>query len=93
MSNNVVPIQPQSPPGTRQIVIFDTNAYRELTFGLSLNDARNKSFQLRQLEVNSGHFALANPVVIWELVAHLADPTDPAYANCLSGMVALAEHT
>jgi hypothetical protein len=31
--------------------------------------------------------------VIWELLAHLADPADPAYSHCLTALTALGEHT
>ncbi len=87
------PNQPKTPPGTKRIIIFDTNAYRELTFGLSLNDARAKALQLRQLEQSVGTFVLANPIVIWELIGHLGATSDPAYRYCLNALVALAEHT
>jgi hypothetical protein len=85
--------QPQIPPGTKKIVIFDTNAYRDLTFGLSLAEARAKALRLRALEQKAGNFALASPIVIWELIAHLGNISDLAYPYCLNALVALAEHT
>ena len=85
--------EPQVPAGTTKIIIFDTNAYRNLTYGLPLPEARAKALALRSLEQKAGVFALASPLVIWELVAHLADPSDPAYQHCLFALVALAEHT
>jgi hypothetical protein len=87
------PNQSATPPGTKQIVIFDTNAYRNFTIGLSLDDARAKALQLRQLEHGVGSFPLASPIVIWELIGHLGNISDPAYPYCLKALVALAEHT
>lgn len=81
------------PSGTTRLTIFDTNAYRELTFGLSLEDARAEAVAIRQMESRQGVLALASPIVIWELASHLADTTDPAYAHCQNALVALAEHT
>lgn len=86
-------MKPQVPPGVKRIIIFDTNAYRNLTFDLSLADSRSKALQLRQLEQKAGNFALASPIVIWELIAHLSNTNDPAYDYCLNALVALAEHT
>lgn len=84
---------PISEVNSKKTIIFDTNAYRVLTFGLSLKDARNKALQLRQLEHRSGHSALAHPIVVWELLAHLVDSSDPAFNHCLNALVALGEHT
>jgi hypothetical protein len=81
------------PNGTKSIGVFDTNAYRNLCFGLSLADARARAVRLRELERAAGAAALASPIVIWELLAHLADPADPAYSHCLNALAALGEHT
>lgn len=78
---------------TKKVVVFDTNAYRVLTHGLDLNEARAKALHLRQLETRSGHSALAHPIVVWELLSHLLDSSDPAYTYCLHAVVALGEHT
>jgi hypothetical protein len=81
------------PAGAKSAVIFDTNAYRELTAKTLLVDTRKRAINLRALERGSGCVALASPIVIWELVAHLADPSDPAYERCQNALVALGEHT
>ena len=86
-------VEPQAPRGTKKIIIFDTNAYRNLTHNLPLADSRSKSLDLRRLEQRAGNFALASPIVIWELIAHLGDTNDPAYNRCLNALVTLAEHT
>lgn len=94
MSGTAKPlVQPQAPAGTKSVVIFDTNAYRYLTSDLSLTEARTQALRLRALERNAGVFALASPIVIWELIGHLGDSSDPAYSRCLNALVALAEHT
>lgn len=84
---------PTLPLGTSKIVIFDTNAYRNLTFGCSLEDSRAKVLKLRKKEQDSGVMALANPFVIWELIGHLAEKKGPSYDYCMNALVALAEHT
>jgi hypothetical protein len=81
------------PSDTARIVIFDTNAYRELTFGESLAASQARAIETRQLGAQQRILALASPIVIWELAAHLADPADPAYQHCLNALVALGEHT
>jgi hypothetical protein len=85
--------QPSLPPGTKEIIIFDTNAYRVATWGLDFEGARTRAALLRGLEKKAGIFALAGPTVIWELAKHLPDEKDPARAFCMNAMVALAEHT
>ncbi|MBI5818275.1 MAG: hypothetical protein HZA88_04745 [Verrucomicrobia bacterium] len=77
--------QPNLPLGTKKVVIFDTNAYRRL--------GRHKVQSLRQREIECNVCALAHPVVMLELAAHLADENDPHYSPCMSAMTALAEHT
>lgn len=85
--------QTTAPEGVTRIVVFDTNAYRNLTFGLSTDSSRKKARKLADTELSRGTKALANPFIIWELVSHLADPTDPAFENCMNSLVALVEHT
>jgi hypothetical protein len=85
--------QPKAPPGTKNVIVFDTNGYRELAHGLTLPEARRRALALRELEKKAGVFALSSPMVIWELVTHLAEKSDPAYMDCLSALAALAEHT
>src|SRR5213592_4106379 len=82
----------QLPDGTRRVIIFDTNAYRILSRGLTLDDAHAKAAQLRQCEQTTGVFVFASPVVVWELITHLADPADPARPDCLNAIVMLGGH-
>lgn len=75
------------------MVVFDTNAYRNLTLRLTTDDSRKIARKLADEELASGTKALVNPFVIWELLAHLANSGDPAYENCMNSVVALVEHT
>jgi hypothetical protein len=75
-----------------QAIIFDTNAYRVFTFGLSLEEGRAKIARLRRLEQAAGILLLAHPVVAWELLTHLRDLSDLAYKTCLNSLTALGEH-
>lgn len=76
-----------------RISVFDTNAYRNLTFGLSVEDSKQAAQRLVGYETAAKTKALANPFVIWELIAHLDDTNDPAYTHCRNAIVALVEHT
>lgn len=79
-------------PSATRVIIFDTNAYRNLTSGLSLGESRAKAISLREHEMDSGCTVLAHPIVIWELLSHLVDSADPGYSRCLHALVALGEH-
>jgi hypothetical protein len=77
---------------TQFAIIFDTNAYRQFTFGKSLTDVTTSIAELIEKERIVGAEAFANPFVMLELVAHLADANDPAYENCKHSAFALALH-
>lgn len=77
----------------QKVVVFDTNAYRNLTHGLSVQEAKDTARRLADVELAGGYKALANPYVIWELLSHLAIIEDPAYSICQCALVALVEHT
>jgi len=76
-----------------RVVVFDTNAYRVLTYGCSIAESKAKARNLADSEFFTKTKALANPFVIWELISHLADTEDPAYNHCLNALAALVEHT
>lgn len=80
------------PSGTQRIIIFDTNAYREFSPSGSLSDCRTKTVHLRKCEQHNAVFVLASPTVVWELTAHLADPGDRWFNQCLKSLVVLGEH-
>lgn len=73
-------------------IIFDTNAYRQFTFGKSTNEVASEVGALLKKESACGVEAFANPFVMLELASHLSDPKDPAYENCKSGVSALSSH-
>lgn len=81
------------PPEITRVVVFDTNAYRVLTYGCSVEESKAKARNLANSESAAQTKALANPFVIWELISHLADTEDPAYSHCLNALAALVEHT
>jgi hypothetical protein len=86
------PAQGRIPKGTKRIVIFDTNAYRYFAPSGTLPEACAKAVRLRQCEQAASVLVLASPTVVWELIAHLADPTDRYYNQCLKSLVMLGEH-
>lgn len=86
------PAQGRIPKGTKRVVIFDTNAYRNFAPKGSFADSRATAIRLRQCEQAAGVFILASPTVIWELTAHLADPKDRFYNQCLKSLVIIGEH-
>jgi len=88
----VEPVAPEAPINTRRIVIFDTNAYRTIAGRQAAPQMRLKGQRLRVSERSNGNLPLAQPVVIWELLSHLADPTDEHFAACLASVVVLGEH-
>jgi hypothetical protein len=73
-------------------IVFDTNAYREFTFGKRTEGILPAVSNLLKKESASGAQAFANPFVMLELAAHLSDPNDPAYDNWKSSIVALSSH-
>lgn len=91
-STEAQPGKDRIPRGTKRIIIFDTNAYREFAPGGSLANCHTKAIRLRECEQANAVFVLASPTVIWELTAHLADPKDRFYNQCLKSLVMLGEH-
>jgi len=73
-------------------IVFDSNAYRVATHEMPVERARDWASRLRMREREIGNRALAHPIVAWELLAHLRDPADPAYADCLGSVMALGTH-
>lgn len=63
-------------------IIFDTNAYRQLVHGLDAEAVQLVIGDLKLREERAGLHGAASPYVMLELLAHLADPEDPAYSDC-----------
>ena len=69
-------------------VIFDTNAYRKLTYEKSIIEAKEIIEKLRFDEKKNNVKAFAYPFVMLELANHLSDEADKSFENCLSAIVA-----
>jgi|GEM_PF-969734 len=76
----------------KEIVIFDSNAYRHFTSGKSLSQIETDIQKVLELEKENNLISLINPIVLYELLAHLADPADSAYDRCLKAVKALYLH-
>lgn len=73
-------------------IVFDTNVYREMTFGKTIGAAKSYFRALRDKEAELGYQAFAHPLVMLELLANLADPKKPNYEYQKSAVSALSEH-
>lgn len=76
----------------KEIVIFDTNAYRHFTSGKSFEQVKTDTKKMLELEQENNLLSIINPIVLYELLAHLADPTDSAYDKCMKAVNALYLH-
>jgi len=72
--------------------IFDTNSYRRLAHNASDEEAVRRATDLVASERGNHIQAIASPVVLLELLAHLGDPVDPSYANCKAAVCAAERH-
>lgn len=92
-ASSFTPILHAAPPGTKNIVIFDTNAYRSFAGRRhDLSASRTRAKALAAHERAAKNLAIANPIVVWELLSHLADKSDKDYDDCLNAVVVLYEH-
>src|ERR1700683_861772 len=74
-------------------VIFDTNAYRLLARGKTVDEVLAKVTQMRALEAARGIRAFVSPVVWLELFTHLTDREDPHFSECRAGLKASYLHS
>ena len=72
--------------------IFDTNSYRRLAHDASDTEAVRRTADLVASEKRNHIQAIASPVVLLELLAHLGDPGDPSYTNCKAAVCAAERH-
>ncbi|MBS1912859.1 MAG: hypothetical protein JST22_12800 [Bacteroidetes bacterium] len=77
---------------SQEIVIFDTNAYRNFIHGFDEIGVRDRARKLVTRENKCGITVGVSAPVLIELFAHLADPADPAYDICRRALVAAWEH-
>jgi hypothetical protein len=89
----IEPIQVDPFAGINRIYVFDTNAYREGFFFRSRRGIHRRVQRIRTAEASKGIRPLASPIVIWEMIAHVAEPTSRGYRNCVEGITALVAHT
>ncbi len=54
-------------------VIFDTNAYRNLTFGLTEQQTKDLFDKVRTAEASKNITSILSAVTLMELLTHLAD--------------------
>ncbi len=76
----------------RRCVVLDTNAYRRLARRRPPTEARRKGTGIRTHDQRQGVQAIAHPLVIVELLAHLSDPEDPSRDECRCAIITLWEH-
>lgn len=76
----------------KEIVIFDSNAYRHFTSGKSFSQIETDIQRILELERDNNLISLINPIVLYELLAHLGDPADNAFDRCLKAVKALYLH-
>jgi hypothetical protein len=65
-----------------QAIIFDTNAYRNLTVNKSFDECKKIMEKIVAQEAINNNLSFLSPIVLIELAAHLNDVNDKAYHNC-----------
>lgn len=65
-----------------QAIIFDTNAYRNLTVNRSFDECKKIIDRIVTQEAINNNLSFLSPIVLIELAAHLNDTNDKAYLNC-----------
>jgi hypothetical protein len=88
----MAPSNLQLPANVSRVAVFDTNAYRQLVGGADPTEAKQRAARLASYEARSQTQALASPTVLFELLAHLADPTAPDYRSALLAVIAAFTH-
>lgn len=73
-------------------VIFDTNAYRNLVDGKTMEEIDSFMVELKNKEAKNNIETLLSPIVAQELLSHLADKNDNAFEKCLKANKALYLH-
>jgi len=74
-------------------LILDTNSYRYVAHDVSFERCRETAEKWKALDKKHENIAYASPIVIWELISHLANKTDPGYNDCLKALILLHGHT
>jgi hypothetical protein len=74
-------------------VIFDTNGYRDLVAHKTDKQIEKTLLRLKDREKKHNIESLISPIVAKELLAHLADKSDPSFDKCLKANRALYYHS
>lgn len=75
------------------IVVFDTNAYRNLVSNLTLDDAKNKIQVIKQYESKKNIMPMMCTTVAMELLTHLADLHNTrSFKSCLNACQVMYIH-
>ncbi|WP_148562478.1 hypothetical protein [Spirosoma radiotolerans] len=76
----------------KEVVIFDSNAYRYLVAVKSQKQIRRTMGRVLDREKENNIVAMMSPVVLRELMAHLSSRKDPTFKKCLNAIRALYLH-
>jgi hypothetical protein len=74
-------------------VIFDTNGYRDLVSDKTDKQIDKIINHLKNREAKYDIESMISPIVTKELLAHLADRSDPSFYKCLKANRALYLHS
>lgn len=73
-------------------VIFDTNAYRYLVADKNSDQIEKLVDKLKSKEQQRGIQCMISPIVARELLAHVADRSDPVFEKCMKAIKAMYLH-
>lgn len=73
-------------------VVFDTNAYRGITRDLDEQQAKALFDKVRAAEESRNITPLLSTLTLTELLAHLADVSDPGYSHCKVATIGAYHH-
>lgn len=76
---------------TNKNILFDTNAYRSLSGGKEEN-VRELFINLAKRERENNIVSLSQPIVLMELLSHLADSSDDNYNICKKALIGAYIH-
>lgn len=73
-------------------VVFDTNAYRNLTLGCDEVGVKQLLDQVNKKEEERGITSILSVITLFELLAHLSSPNDPSYHHCKVATIGAYHH-
>jgi hypothetical protein len=75
-----------------ELVIFDTNAYRNIAADRDFQDLENDIIKFKSIELEQGITSLMHPIVIKELLYHVVGERDNMHDKCISALKAMYHH-